>query len=183
MQTRVTRRGITLVEAAAGFAIVGSILAVAIAAFLRELHASRLVEPVSGLERLGAGAVAYAQGHSVNDAFPASAPLTPSMVPRGKLVADPPGTWDGPTWQALAFPSRPATDGVPRPFTDGAPHAFSFAFDSNLSPTRSTFVAHAHGDLDGDDVTSTFEVRGHVASDDPAGPVIEPGIYVQAEVE
>jgi hypothetical protein len=43
-------------------------------------------------------------------------------------------------------------------------------------------VATAHGDLDGDTVTSTFEVHGHDATGEP-GPVIEPGMVVSAEVE
>jgi hypothetical protein len=160
-------------EGSIAFAIVGSLLAVAVPAFVREMHASRFVEPMEGLERMSASAVAYARQHSVPEGFPPSAPLTPAVPPRGTREADPPGLWDHPTWKALDFQAAPP----------GEPHCFSFAYDSALSPTRSTFVAHAHGDLDGDGITSTFEMRGHYVVDDPAGPVVEPGVYVADEVE
>jgi hypothetical protein len=65
----------------------------------------------------------------------------------------------------------------------GSPHCFSFAFDTVLSPAKSTFRAHAHGDLDGDGLTSTFEVTGQYAEGDPRGPVVDPGMFVDSEVE
>ena len=90
------------------------------------------------------------------------------------MAADPFGTWQTPTWQALGFPPPRASG---RAFTEGQPHAFSFAFDSTLSPARSSFVAHAHGDLDGNGVMSTFELRGHDVEGDPGGAAVEPGLY------
>lgn len=169
---RASLRGVSPVEGAIGFAILGSILAVAIPAFVRDFHSSRFVEPASGLARLGASAVAEAQPRPADDAFPKNAPLTPSAPPRGTAAPDPPGAWDHPTWTALAF----------RPVPEGVPHAFAFGFDSTTSPGKSTFVAHAHGDLDGDGVMSTFEVRGHKASGDPEA-ALDPGMYVEAELE
>jgi len=161
----------TLKEGAVGFAVLGSLAAVAIPVFLRELHASRLVEAIDGTARLGTAAVAHAAQRRVVDAFPPSAPLTPAAVPRAKLELDPAGTWDGPTWKALAF----------RPAPEDAPHAFAFAFDRQASDARSSFVARAHGDLDGDGRTSTFEIRGHASATEP--PRLEPGSYVEAELE
>lgn len=163
-------RGFSAVEVAAAIAITGAVLAVAVPAFVHELHASKLTEPVSGLEHIGINAVAYAAAH---DAFPPSAPLTPSIVPRGVRVEDPQGTWDAPTWKALDF----------RPLASDAPHEYSFAFTSAHSPSTSSFVTEAHGDLDGDGVTSTFELRGHRGSGDPGGGEVEPGMYVDAELE
>jgi type II secretory pathway pseudopilin PulG len=172
MTSRARARGMTAVEIAITFAIVGSLLAVAVPAFVRELHASKFVEAVDGINAIAASATAYARAHDVAHAYPPGAPLTPSHVPQGKREVDPPQTWDNPTWKTLAFRATP----------EGIPHAFSFAFDSATSPARSTFVAHAHGDLDGDTVTSTFEVRGHDATGEPE-PVIEPGMVVSSEVE
>lgn len=163
-------RGVAAVEAAVGIAIFGSLLAVAVPAFVRELHASRFVEPVQGLERIGAAALEHASGRPATEAFPPTAPLTPSVVPRGKLEVDPPGTWDTPTWQALHF----------QPVSPGAGHAFAFTFDNTPSAAMSRFIARAHGDLDGDGNTSTFELRGHT---DGASPAIDPGMYVEAELE
>ena len=125
---------------------------------------------MDGLQRIGTAALEWAHGKPTGEAFPPSAPLTPSVVPRGKLQVDPSGTWDKPAWLALHFQPVPA----------GAPHAFAFAFDNAPSAALSRFVARAHGDLDGDGNTSTFELRGHT---DGATPTIDPGMYVEAELE
>jgi hypothetical protein len=161
------------------FALGGSVLAVAVPTFVREIHASRLAEPVDGLKTIGASAIAYAQEHPVRGApqngqgFPASAPMTPPVPPRGRCEADPPGAWDHPTWQALGF----------RPVPPGMPHCFAFAFDSAVTPAKSTFQAHAHGDLDGDGITSTFQISGQSVVGDPRGPALDPGMLVDSEVE
>lgn len=157
-------RRFTPIELAVGVSLVGCVAAVAIPSFIREVHASRFVEPTEGLTRLGASAIAFAEA---NGHFPESAPLTPKAPPRGKKEADPPGTWDAPTWRALDFRAAP----------DGIPHAYSFAFDG----TGSAFVARARGDLDGDGVLSLFEIRGALGAEHKAALV--PGMYVEAELE
>jgi hypothetical protein len=159
---------LTLVEAAVAFAIGGSVLAAAIPAFVRDLQASRLAEPVEGLKRIGESAVALAESVGTpSTAFPASAPLTPADVARGVRAEDPRGAWEHPTWKALGF-------GFDHP------HAFSFAFDVVSGATESRFRASAHGDLDGDGVTSTFEIEGKA---DATGVMLLPGMYVDREVE
>ena len=158
------RRGATLLQGAVGFAVVGSVLATAVPAFVRDFHASRLAEPVSGLARIGNASVAYGAAH--DGTLPGAAPLTPAQVPRGVLMIEPPGTWDHPTWKALAF----------EPLSNGAPHAFSFAYDRD----GGRFIAHAHGDLDGDGNPSTFELRGQT---DGRTVQLEPGLTVLSEVE
>jgi hypothetical protein len=154
------------VELGIGVALVGAVCAVAIPAFVRELHASRFVEPTDGLSRIGTNAVSWAEA---NGRFPDSAPLTPSTPPRGKKQADPPGTWDGPTWKALSF--RPAPEGVP--------HAYSFSFDA--PQPGEGFVAQAKGDLDGDGLASTFEIKGTIRPGEQ--PQVVPGMYVESELE
>src|SRR5580692_1891920 len=166
-------RSLSPVELAIGFALGGSLLAVFVPTFVRNVHASRFVEPVQGITQIAEAAVAYAGTHPVAQGFPASVGLTPPVPPRGRCEADPPELWSRPTWVSLGFTPVPA----------GEPHCFAFGFDSALSPARSTFRAHAHGDLDGDGLTSTFEVTGHDVEGDPAGPVIDPGMVVDSEVE
>ena len=161
-----------LLNAAIAFALGGSLLAVAVPAFVRDVHASRFAEPVEGLSRISAAAMAYGEEHPASEGFPPAAPLTPAEVPRGVRAIDPPGTWDGPTWQALAF----------RPTEEGIGHSYAFSFESARAPGRSTFVAQAHGDLNGNGIWSTFEVRGHSFADE-GRPSLEPGMYVEAEVE
>jgi hypothetical protein len=184
---RTGSRGMAALEAALGFAIVGSVLAVAIPAFVRDLHASHFAEATLGLASIGEGAILHATPLSVpaspggvEKAFPASAPLTPSRPPRGTRAVDVPGLWQTPTWLALHFPPP---RGSGRAFAEGEAHAFAFGFDSTLSRARSAFVAHAHGDLDGNGTMSTFEIRGHSVDGDPKGPTIEPGMYVQDPLE
>lgn len=159
-------RRFTPIELAIGIALAGSLAAISIPAFVRELHASRFVEPTEGLARLGASAIAYAEA---NGKFPESAPLTPQVPPRGQKAVDAPGTWDAPGWKTLAFRAAP----------EGVPHAYSFSFESVGS--GSGFVATARGDLDGDGILSTFEVRGHAVPGSP--PRLDPGMYVEAELE
>ena len=160
-------RSLTPVEAAIAFALGGSILAVAVPEFVRGLHASRLAEPVDGLRRIAEAAVSLAANPSGEPAFPASVPLTPPEVPRGVRAEDPSGVWDQPTWRALGF----AFD---------HPHAFSFAFESSQDGPRAHFRATAHGDLDDDDVVSTFEIENET---DANRTRILPSMYVDHEVE
>ena len=157
-------RRFTPIELALAVALLGSVLAVAIPTFAREIHASRFVEPTDGLKRIGAGALSYAEA---NLQFPDSAPLTPSAPPRGTKEADPPEIWDTPTWYALAFCPAP----------EGVPHAYAFEFESSSGG----FVARARGDLDGDGILSTFEIRGVAPPGEAAR--VEPGMYVEAELE
>jgi len=160
----------TAVEMSIAFAIGGSILAVAVPAFVRNLHASKLSEPVDYLERLVTNAVAYANSKPHDISFPPSVPLTPTEVPRGVVVTDPPEIWEHLTWRSLNFRVE-------------EPHRFSFRFDSETDPTThaTRFVATAHGDLDGDGKLSTFQVRGERLPGQPAR--VLPGMYVDREVE
>jgi hypothetical protein len=142
-------RPLTVPETAVLASVVASALCVVVPAFFRNVHASRLVEPMDGLEQISARCIALSLGRPTETAFPPSAPLTPATVPRGEVVEDPPGTWDHPTWRELDFRIE-------------TPHSFSFAFESRNGPEESTFRAVAHGDLDGDGSQSTFSISGGV---------------------
>ncbi|MRG91792.1 hypothetical protein [Polyangium spumosum] len=158
------------VELSVAFAIGGSVLAVAVPAFVRNLHASKLSEPLDNLDRLVTNAVAYAETKPQDISFPPAAPLTPAEVPRGTRVTDPPEIWEHLTWRSLDFRIE-------------EPHAFSFRFESELDPVTRVmrFVATAHGDLDGDGKLSTFQVRGERVPGQPAR--VLPGMFVDREVE
>jgi hypothetical protein len=157
-------RRFTPIELAIGAALLGSVAAIAIPAFVRELHASRFSEPIDALGRMSTATIRFAeQTHKLPD----SAPLTPPSPARGKKEAYPADLWSHPTWKALAFQAAP--DGVP----------FAFAYEFEALPAG--FVARAHGDLDGDGVYSTFEVRGSAQPGEPLK--IEPGMYIESELE
>lgn len=127
--------------------ISGSVLAVGVPAFMRDLHASRLAEPLDGLHHIAARATLLAAASDARAAYPESVELTPSEVPAGKSVLDPPGTWEHPTWKRLEFRLE-------------RPHYYAFAFDSKASVEGSEFTARAHGDLDGDGLLSSFRLSG-----------------------
>ena len=143
-------RSLSPVEAALCAAVGGSVLAVGIPAFVRDLHASRLVEPIDGLNRIAAAAAARASSESAVTPYPESVGRTPSVVPMGKPAQDPPGTWEHPTWASLGF-------GFSRP------HSSSFELTSEGRGRRARYRAVAHGDLDGDGQLSEFSLRGEVA--------------------
>jgi hypothetical protein len=160
-------RALTPVELAIAVSLAGTVAATMIPTFLRNVHASRLSEPVLGLKRIAAHATLRAAGLPPESAYPESAPFTPTVTPRAELLLDPPGTWDAPTWRALDF----AFD---------APHAYSFSFESADSDSHSAFIARARGDLDGDGVTSSFSISGSV--DRGAEPKLAP-MEIYREVE
>src|SRR5450432_713607 len=142
-------RALTPLELAVAVSLSGTVGATMIPTFVRNVHASRLSEPVEGVKRLAAHATLRAAGLPTESAYPDSVLFTPVTTPRAELVLDPPGTWDAPTWRALDF----AFD---------APHAYSFSFESANGEARSSFTARARGDLDGDGVTSSFSISGSV---------------------
>ncbi len=170
-QPRQNHRGLSAVEVAIGVSLLGTLAAIAVPTIARQAHASHLVEATSGLERIATTAIAQAQGRPATDAFPGAAPLTPADPPRGIREVDVPGTWEHPTWKRLKFEAVPL----------GVSHAFSFAFESNSLPGKSTFLALAQGDLDGDGQRSTFEMRG--SADDTSGPQLQTDLFVQSEFE
>lgn len=160
-------RSLTPVEAAVAFAIGGSVLAVFVPTFVKNLHASRLAEPLDGLSRIAARSAQLADGNPQMQAYPESAPLTPERVPRGDTVSDAPGTWQHPTWRLLGF-------------SFDTPHAFSFVYESKNAADESRYTASAHGDLDGDGVLSSFSISGAVKAD--SAPTTLP-LEVSREVE
>jgi len=159
---------LNIVQAAGLFCAVGVALASFLPTFIRDLHASRLTEAMDSVNAISKSAIAYSEGRDLAGSFPSPAPLTPAEVPRGVVVTDTPGTWDHPTWKALSFDMQ-------------VPHRFSYSFDVSVDPARISFSAQAHGDLNGDGLTSTFEVRGERRPGQSA--VLLPGMLINREVE
>jgi type II secretory pathway pseudopilin PulG len=134
-------RGMTAVEAAVAFAIVGVTLAAVVPSCLRSVRLARTAEAAENLERVMVSAAA--QRNAAPQTALASTPLTPATVPRGQTVSDAPGTWDHPTWKAIGF-------------SIDEPHWYAYRLD--VDPDAATPLrAVAYGDLDGDGLLSTFE--------------------------
>lgn len=160
-------RSVSPLQLAVLCALFGSVLAVSIPAFVSNLHASRLSEPLDGLMHLAQHATMQAAGAPTEFAYPASAPRTPHQVPAGSRQKDPEGTWNHPTWKMLDFSFE-------------TPHFFSFEFESEVSAAGAHFVARAFGDLDGDGELSRFELFGET---EPGGEPRTYPIRIEREVE
>lgn len=160
----------TLLRFSAIVGVGGSLLMVAVPAFVRNLSASKSSEALEGLSRISNAAIANADAQPIEFAFPPSAPLTPPEVPRGVRVKDAPEVWDHLTWRALGFRLEHE-------------HAFAFRFDSSYERVEDAarFSARAHADLDGDGTISTFEVRGERKGAEPAR--VMAGILIDKELE
>jgi hypothetical protein len=160
-------RALTPVEAACIVSLGGSVLAVVVPSFARNVHASYVSEATSGVSRIAARSAELADAAGDPSALPDSAPLTPGSVPRGTRVVDPPGLWDHPTWKTLEFGFDAA-------------HAYSFAFDAEKSKEAAKWTARAHGDLDGDGTQSIIQIEGTFR---PGSPAALSDMDVQNEIE
>jgi len=160
-------RGFGAVQVALGVSLSASLLCIFVPEFLRNLHASKLVEALDGLSAISGSASMQGASAPPEIAFPESAPRTPRDVPAGRRVVDPAGTWHHPTWRTLGFRIE-------------GPHCFSFAFDSGVGEHGAHFLASAYGDLDGDGELSLLSIFGEVA--DSKAPVVYP-VRMEREVE
>jgi len=124
-------------------------------------------EATRGVGEIAARAAMKLEHALAIEALPEPAPLTPSQVPRGTRVTDPPGTWSHPTWRALGFGFERA-------------HSYSFVFEAERGETSAKFSAVAHGDLDGDSVQSTLSIDGEFV---PHSAVKLSPLDVQNEIE
>ncbi|MBN1946206.1 MAG: prepilin-type N-terminal cleavage/methylation domain-containing protein [Bradymonadales bacterium] len=166
--------GMTLVELMIVVAIIGVLAAIAIPSFQKTIRRSRTTEALIALRRIYDGAVAYygfphmsSSGVVLPEQFPASVSLTPAQIPRGRKAEPNPEDWTQPTWQALTF-------------AVADPHYYCYLFESHNVSARSRFRGAAFGDLDGDEIYSTFVRGGTVRGGEIRGYA---GIYRMRELE
>ncbi len=158
------RRGFTLIELMIVVAILAILSVVAVPAFVKYMRRAKTTEAIDELSKVVQGAATYfatphisALGERLPCQFPANQGVTPIQETccadlggpdsdgDGRCDADP-AIWDGPRWNAVSFEMRDA-------------HYFVYGFESAGTLTDAEFVASAHGDLDCDGVTSTFQRR------------------------
>jgi hypothetical protein len=167
---RLRREGNTLLYVAGGFALIGTLLAVFIPAFVREVRLSKTAEAAEMLQTMHFGASAYfASRQSVDGVerrrcLPAHAgptPARPYVEARAVDFFDD-QVHDAPTWRVLSFRSE-------------RPIRFSYRFDPvragcDLRTPEHTYIVtySAEGDLDGDGLHSRFERRDAASSDEDA---------------
>jgi prepilin-type N-terminal cleavage/methylation domain-containing protein len=164
--------GFTLIELMIVVAIIAILAMVAIPAFMKYIRRSKTTEATMNVRKLYDSSVSYFETERVKrgandvmiyrqfpDTFEAPPPgsglfLQPVNrccgMPGGKCK-HPPDLWQFPTWQALNF-------SVDDPFY------FQYRYASSGTESTSQFTAGAYGDLDCNNVYSTYERTGMVDS-------------------
>jgi type IV pilus assembly protein PilA len=162
-------------------AIIGILAAVAIPAFMRYIRRSKTSEATMNLRKLFDSSVAYyneqhagRDGDIVAQQFPlamASTPGSPASAcaaGESTKIAPSDAYWSAPSWQMLNFAVHD-------------PHYYVYTYESAGTGKESMFTARANGDLDCNNVYSTFERVGTV--NDHNYVTGGAGIYAQGELE
>jgi len=161
---------VTVVQIAIGVGIGGTLLCIAVPAFVANLRASKMSEPVSNLGQIVEHAIVYGDKHDGETSLPPSVELTPKDVPKASAIVDAKGTWDHLTWRALGFG-----------LTEAHSYAYQYSMTYDPASGKSSFEVTAHGDLDGDGQLSTFSVFGEKQRGGATRAL--PGMYIDREVE
>jgi type IV pilus assembly protein PilA len=174
-------KGFTLIELMIVVAIIGILAAVAIPAFMKYIRRSKTVEAANNIGKLYQSSVAYYESEHANiqqqildKQFPASQAVTPALgscCGQKGNKCDPSLTvasWQTSTWSSLNF-------SVDDPFY------YNYKYDSAGTNAASNFSAWAFGDLNCDQVYSTFMRGGHIdAKNNVTGGA---GLYTNLEIE
>src|SRR5262249_6605742 len=163
MLARLRRKagGFTLIELMIVVAIIGILAAVAIPAFMKYIRRSKTTEASMNVRKLFDSSVSYYEaehadrtGAILAKQFPVSVATTPGTKccsNAGEKCTPDPTLWQDTngTWASLNF-------SVDDPFY------YQYQYDSGGTDTGSSFTARAAGDLDCDDIYSTFQRIGKV---------------------
>lgn len=158
------RAGFTLTETLVAAAMLAVLVAVAAVSMHRQARRRSAYEATVGVARIYMGQVAYYQASAERGArgFVDAPELTPGGDPGAERFAAEPMRWAlDPRWSAIGF-------SLDQPHH----HAYASPGLGRVEGDGPAFTALAVGDLDGDDVNSSFSRVGSVRGGDVVGGAV-----------
>ncbi len=165
--------GFTLIEMMVVVCIVGLLASVGLTSFTKYIKMAKAVEAHESLYKLRLGAREYfvidhwnSQAKLLNRQFPGAVKNIPATGPCCSRCLTPNEEWITSGWNSLLFSLAEA-------------HFFEYRFIATGINFNARYEAQAIGDLDCDDVYSTFEIRGSIDQEGTVmayGPVITKGL-------
>ena len=137
-----------LPNAEAEQAFVGMLAGLAMYSVKTYLAHAKTTEARKMVSRIAQGLATHAETKD-SPRFPGSAPRTPKDVPAGTKFVSDAKTWNHASWRAIGFQLE-------------EPQFYSYEYETATNGKRAT--VRAHGDLDGDGVTSRFELTVEITA-------------------
>jgi len=173
MTLRLARRygwGFTLVELMIVVMILGLLAAISIPSYTRYVKRTKTSEAVGNIRAIYQGQMTYFQRSievGTGQRFASAATYTPDSNPGSSKYPARPTLWSAdPQWAAIGFSLE-------------QPHYYAYASYTSGSGEGAYFYSRAIGDLDGDDIESTFSITGTVV----AGEIRRDRMIVTRELE
>jgi prepilin-type N-terminal cleavage/methylation domain-containing protein len=163
--------GFTLIEMVVTLGVLAVLASLAIPAFTRYMRKSKTAEVYESLDKLSLGAQGYFHAeHMDPDGFPWPRQFPDlgdvGRTPAAACCTQPAGQCADTNWG----PFVELTFGI-----DSKTHFYQYQFESGGSEDTARFTATAFGDLDCDDIESTFHREGrstNIDGDLDVGPVV-----------